>query len=118
LKWGAIGSLVAAAVVAVPLIAGNFSGKRRLHADDVPLPPELDIPPVSQFVPQQASQPETLMGVEPVEGSLAKRVKMQRAGLSSGVDAGAPSIMRPDGTNAIDGGRAAEDLGAPAIRGV
>jgi hypothetical protein len=112
-----ISALIGGAAVAVPLIANSMRNSRRADPDDLPPPPELTapIPPVLDFTPQMPSEPQTLMGMDRVEGDFAKKVKNQRGGVNA-IDTSAPSIMRPDGRNAIDGSQSVEDLGMPAGR--
>jgi hypothetical protein len=120
-KWAGIGGAVAAGAVALPIVVGSLRNSRRVNEDDLPPPPELSapIPQVMDFTPQlmAAAQPQTMMGMEPVEGDFAKKYKNQR-GAASGIDASSPAIMRPDGRNAIDGSRTIEDLNAPGARGL
>lgn len=113
-----IAGLVGGAAVALPFIVGSLRNNRRADPDDLPPPPELTaaIPPVLDFTPQMQPEPQTMMGMEPVEGEFAKKVKNQRGGMNAGLDTSSPSIMRPDGRNAIDGGQSVEELGAPAGR--
>ena len=118
-KWGGIAGLVAGAAVGIPLIVSGMRSRRRFDEDRDLLPSrELTdpLPPVLDFTPQGPAQPGTLMGEAPVEGAMARKVKMQRAGISAGIDATAPSIMSPDGRNTVDGSRSVEVLGAPAAR--
>jgi len=120
-KWGGIGALVGGAALALPFVVSGMRSNRRYNPDNEPPPPELTapLPPVMEFPePQQAQGQNTMMGMQPVEGEMARRVKLQRAGINAGVDPSAPSLMRPDGSNTIDGSGGIQDLNAPATRGM
>lgn len=112
---------IGAAAAALPFVASGLRNSRRYDEDNAPpMPRELSdpLPPVLEYPPQMMQSPATMMGMEPVRGDFAKKVEMQRAGLSAGVDASAPSLIGQNGRNVIDGSGEIEALNLPGGRGV
>ena len=96
-----VGLLGAAAVVA-PFVLNSFRNNRRYDEDNAPMSEDLTdpLPPVLEYTPPV---PATLMGMPPVEGPLAQKIKMQRGGISAGIDTSVPNVLTPAGVSAIDG---------------
>ncbi len=104
-----VGALAAGAV-ALPFIAGSFRSARAYdETTNAPAPKDLSdtLPPLLDFVPNtpgmEPAGANTMMGMKPVEGALAKKIKMQRAGASAGPDVSSPNITNPAGLSMIDG---------------
>lgn len=118
LKMGALGGLVGGALMAAPFAYSAIRNSRRPDDNEpLPPPPELTAPLPQVLQAPPAYTQNTLMGETPVEGRFAQQVKAGRGG-DMQVNTSAPDIIRPDGRNAIDGGKGVQDLGAvPGGRG-
>jgi len=110
-KLPMIGALAAGAV-ALPFIAGSLRDGRRYDEDATPAPKALSdpLPPLLDFVPNGPAIPpmgalggNTMMGMQPVEGAMAQKIKMQRAGINAGPDVSSPNTTTPSGVSMIDG---------------
>lgn len=99
-----------AAVGALTYLSNKTRQDRRFKVSDIPDEPLNDIPPVmtaQDFVP--AAQQQTLMGQPLVEGPRAQAVKMERTGLSGGINPSSPGLGDIDG-------KPVKDLGqSPAV---
>lgn len=101
---GAKKPLIAAGIVgAVAAAIYTFRGKP--YKSEVPDPLDTGLPPMDMGMDPMAQSPQTMMGMQPVEGPMAQRVLAGR-GMTPGVDTGLP------GTPNIDG-KPVQDLGAP-----
>lgn len=121
LYTAAIGTAAIAAPMAISAIRSS-----RTASDDLPLPPAPDLaaplPQVLEAPDMMNTAPgmdqgQTLMG-QPLNynGSFGERVKMGRSG-GQQIDTSSPSIIRPDGRNAIDGSQGVQALINPATGG-
>lgn len=113
---------IATILTALPLALAYFSASTRSNRraagerelDHLKSSSQFEMPPVltgQDFMPQ-VPQPETMMGMTPTPGDMARRV---RGGFGGGINPTAPSSEK-FGKSVIDG-KPVEDLGSPAQLG-
>lgn len=108
-KWAAIGGIAIGTLAVLPAVISRVRSGRKEDSDAAPaMPAELAAAVPEVLTPEQmgmgpqAMNQQTMMGMPPVEGGFAQQVKAQRGGEMT-VDPNAPSIVRADGTNSVDG---------------
>lgn len=117
LKKAPLMGLLAAGAVTLPFIVSGFRNSRRYDEDsEPPLPKSLSdpLPPVMEYTPPSLQPAPTLMGQPLVEGDIARRVKLQRAGIAAAPDVIPPNITTPSGLSAIDGKHVRDLAAEPA----